>query len=937
MFVDLMFAHLNVRSLTANLSQVEGVLKNHNLTILAITETWLTGRVPDDAVNIDGFSLVRFDRCGRGGGAGIYVHNKYSYSRINVDTSVEQCWINLKIGNKFYAIGSVYRPPGSGYAQFLSVLEDTLSLVLPLCDEVVLLGDFNIDMYKRHEPATSSLNSVFQTYGLTQMITDATRISQNSSTLIDLIVISDDPEVCTAGVADAGQCFDHLLVTLNLHLPVAAEYPFLKTYRDFRGVNPELLLHDLRSLCLSDIYYINNIDDKLRFFNSNILMLYNIHVPERSVKITRPRAPWVTPTLSSMFKLRDRALRKFQLSGRIQDRNYYKSLRNYINGAVKREKRAYINYQFRQGTRKKFWKNLNELSISSNRRTATLPDPLCRPNDINDFFINSPDFGNPDRDIIHFYSTNRHENVNDQFCLSPVLPEEIQSIINNISTNSVGSDGICISFIKLCCPHLLPVITHIINSCIIDNTFPSCWKEAIVIPIAKVREPTEFKDLRPVSILPALSKVLEKIVDRQLRDFLSQNNLLPDRQSGFRPGFSSTSTLLDITDDILAATDKGNLSLAILLDFTKAFDTVNHEILLAIFHYLGFAPGCIEFFSSYLSDRFQLVKIKNSVSSKLNLRAGVAQGSILGPLLYIIYTSNFHNTFQFCSFHSYADDTQLYCSFPSHDLPGACREINQELATFVDISRKFCLKINPNKSSVVLFGSRNTVTRVQNLININILNTPIPLVTFARNLGLMIDSDLRFHQHIDKKIQSAFIALKKLYANKQILSPNIRKLLCDSLVLSQFNYGDVIYGPCLTSVTVQRIQRVQNACLRFIYGLRKYDHISHTLVRAGWLNMHDRRKLHMGVFFFRVLKFSTPPYLHKKIRYRTDVHNLNLRHRNSITLPRYATTMYRRSFTYSLAAFWNALPCRLRRLELSVRGFRVRLRRWILGGQVDCL
>ena len=184
----------------------------------------------------------------------------------------------------------------------------------------------------------------------------------------------------------------------------------------------------------------------------------------------------------------------------------------------------------------------------------------------------------------------------------------------------------------------------------------------------------------------------------------------------------------------------------------------------------------------------------------------------------------------------------------------------------------------------------------------------IPISTEAKNLGVVFSTDMRFREHVTRSIQSAYAAIKAIYPSRHCLSQSIKTRLCDSLVLSRFNFGDVVYGPCLTARDRARIQRIQNACMRLIFSIRKYDRISHKLQDLGWLNVQNRRTLHAYVIFHKLLITGTPPYLLDKITFRTDVHTLNLRFRGLLTPPAHKTELFKRSFSYQIYKLYNDLP-----------------------------
>ena len=310
------------------------------------------------------------------------------------------------------------------------------------------------------------------------------------------------------------------------------------------------------------------------------------------------------------------------------------------------------------------------------------------------------------------------------------------------------------------------------------------------------------------------------------------------------------------------------------------------------------------------------------------MKAGVTQGSVCAPLLYIIYTSRLGDCLKNSTCHFYADDSQIYSAFSLTDKVNASNRLNLDLEAIVKASTDHCLTINPIKSAVMLLGSGALLNQVGEF-SVKIDGVVLPVVESAKSLGVMIDSKLKFQSHISKKIQMGFGNLKKLYSIKQYLNTGSRKILCETLVLSHFNYCVCVYGPCLNSVSIARIQRLQNACLRLMYGIRKYDSITHKLVDARWLSMANRRRLRQLTMFYKIIKYEKPGYLHKKITYRTDIHHLGLRHRGKIQIPRHFTSTFKKSSSYCIANVWNSLPLDLTALEL--RQFRREAVRYLLG------
>lgn len=218
------------------------------------------------------------------------------------------------------------------------------------------------------------------------------------------------------------------------------------------------------------------------------------------------------------------------------------------------------------------------------------------------------------------------------------------------------------------------------------------------------------------------------------------------------------------------------------------------------------------------------------------------------------------------------------------------------------------MKINCSKSNVIVFGTRYKRDSVLENVNILVKNERLELVNHVKSLGVVLDADLRFEKHVNNLIGRPYSTIKLIYGNRQFLSSDIKKLLCESLILSIFNYADILYGPCLTSQYKQKIQKVQNSCLRLIFGIRRRLPISHKLKEIGWLNMYNRRTLHAANTFHKIIVSKTPLYLYRKITYRTHVHNLNIRHKSILPPPPFRLELFRRCFSCHVCAIYNNVP-----------------------------
>lgn len=520
--------------------------------------------------------------------------------------------------------------------------------------------------------------------------------------------------------------------------------------------------------------------------------------------------------------------------------------------------------------------------------------------------------------------------VVDGFSFVPATVEEITQAIHDIRSNAFGSDGVTRTMIQYCSPFIYPFVTHIVNVCLERSYFPIAWKTSIIKPIPKVTDPGSYSDLRPISLLPVLSKILEKIIYFQINKYVNDNKLIPDAQSGFRKNFSTSTALSGVLDTIVRDLDAGKMSALVLLDFSKAFDTISHDLLCSKLRYYGFRWSAVGLISAYLSNRSQRVVLNGETSLSKPVISGVPQGSILGPLLFILYTADILKGIECCSYQAYADDTQLsYSFFPTEHHIGEF-VINRELRNISESSKKHNLILNPDKSVVLLLGGRK-MHNVDRALQLHINGTPLPVRNVAKSLGVLIDSNLRFVDQVNRTTQKAFHSLKMLYANKHILSKRLKKMLVESLVLSHFNYCSFVYGPFLNVLEKKKIQRVQNSCCRFVCSLRKYDHITDSLRQLKWIGMSGRRDLLFAGFIHKIMVSGTPSFLYNLLVPRSSTHHRDTRYKGLFTIPKHSTALFRKCFSYQAAHTYNKLSNELK--LLSPRVFKTRYRRILLESQ----
>lgn len=918
-------AHLNIRSIFTGFDHFSHIVQENDFDVVVITETWLNNGVDSAHVSLPGYNFFRRDRVGRGGGVAAYVKSFYNCSEITfnllVNDQLEFLFLKLRVSKTNLGIGVFYRPPQTNLNHFLNDFDNILSTVCTIVDELICLGDFNVNFLNFNNP----ISVCFESYNLIQLINEPTRITGRTSTLLDPIFVSNNELVNSFGTFSVENLSDHNMVFCDLKLDEVRIKPKFVTYRCFKEFDYNLFLYDLLNLSWFDIVREHNIDRKIELLNNFVISLFDLHAPVRTVRVTKPKAPWLTPNLKLIMKERDKAKQKFNRSKTDIDWLRYKELRNYTVSMMRREKSGYISFVNSENNLRKTWTTLKNLNICPNSN-KDIPTELSDSNEINNYFATFfQNNSNNCDEKVNFYNSNIFkQDIN--FIFTPTSVEEVNKILGELQSNAYGVDNISLRMLKYCSPHIIQFIVHIINSCIEQNYFPNEWKVAIGRPLPKKPNPSTFSDLRIISILPTLSKIFEKILYNQIYQYCEILNLIPNSQSGFRKGYSTATAIANLMDDLFTSYDKGLVSVLVLLDFSKAFDTISHRLLCAKLKYYGFENSSLNLVISYLSNRWQTVCHNNTFSAKLEIFSGVPQGSILGPLFFIIYTADILRSIKTCEVQAYADDTQIYYSFSSNDYAQACDILNSELDNVKSLSIEHNLKLNSDKSSLMLFGNKNNTQFLKDNLNIHIDGTRLQIVDICKNLGIVIDSNLRFREHVKSLIQKSFSSLKILYSSRHLLNFKLKVMLCESLVLSQFNYCDFIYGPCIDSFDKNRVQKVQNSCCRFIYGLRKYDHISSKINDINWLTMENRRAHHLGNFVHTLLTSENPPCnLRRKFLTRSNIHAVDIRFKDKLTVPRHRSAMFKRSFIYNAIQLYNSTPKEFKMFNINKFKYKFKL------------
>ena len=351
-------------------------------------------------------------------------------------------------------------------------------------------------------------------------------------------------------------------------------------------------------------------------------------------------------------------------------------------------------------------------------------------------------------------------------------------------------------------------ILWFINTSLLSACFPNVWKIAEVKPILKDGNHEIANNNRSISLLPILSKACERVAHDQFMEYLTLKNRLSSKQSGNKKSHSTETSVIQTTNMILSAINKKQLTAVVLLDMSKAFDSINHNMLLVKLQDVGASPSAIKWFRSYLTSRHQVVTIGTAVSDRLQVINGVPQGSILRPLLFSIYMNDLLSVPQHCSVQCYVDDTKLLLSFQSQDQSQVVTEINRDLARICNWCFNNQLLLNPDKTKLLVCGSKQMAAKIDN-IQLSLLGKQLTPVKAARDLGVILDTTLTFNDHVRTIVASCMSRLGQINHVKHCFNKRTVILIINALVFTKLYYCSSVWINTSLS-NIVKLQAVQN-------------------------------------------------------------------------------------------------------------------------------
>ena len=928
------FCHLNARSILSHsqkIDEIRSILAHEcDYDVIAITETWLNNNTlanEEDLFIQNYHTILRKDRSNnmRGGGVAVYVRDSVRITRLfDIEpVDLELMWLQLKVNFKTIIFGVCYRQPNATRDEatnFITNLSTSLEQALYLNpDCLVLLGDFNDTCTIWDSPHTNSelgngLVNLLASLDLFQIVTESTRKDH----ILDLIITDSPGFITKSGVDPPLANLDHCTIYGHLDFKHHSKASFSRTVFDYKNIDFDKM-NDSFLFKPWDIIFQNSTDINEIISNWYAIFwsTFDAYVQKKVIKIRNNDKPWMTLGIKKLIKLRNRLYHKWKSSKIERDHTSFRFKRSEVSAAINQAK---INHSLNMKEKlskaskspKLYWSVLKSLygqkvnsgipSLVENEELVT--DTVSIANILNNHFANQSilptdhhDFDLTDNAIIH----------RTQVKLNIVQFEEyeVHKVLTSLNISKAsGPDKVSNLILKRCALGLSPSLCGLFNHSLLIGKFPVKWKEAHVTPIFKKDDKLSKLNYRPISLLSCISKVFERLVFDILFKHCVTHKLLTPKNSGFKPCDSAVNQLVSLVNKIYGGLDDRNEIAIIFLDISKAFDRVWHAGLLFKLKSYGITGKLLQWLQSYLTGRKQCVVIEGVSSQWRDIQAGVPQGSILGPLLFLFFINDIVDSIE-SDINLFADDTSLLETVS--DPIVSANKLQRDLVRIEEWALKWKVTFNATKTKLLIISLKNDKFQYPDL---KLNGTNIRTVECHTHLGLTLNSRMTWHDHVENICQKASkrLALLKRVSIRYNLNRKDLETIYFSMIRSIIEYCDIIYNNC-TIEQAKSLESIQHQAALVCSRAYKRTHYLAILDELGWDLLETRRQLHRLSLFHKIYYGIAPEYLHILIQpFRLRPTRYPTRHDEAYLQPPFSRlTMTADSFFPSTIRLWNQL------------------------------
>lgn len=902
---------INIRGMNRleKLDSLSIFLQSLNITVdvLVVGETWLKeGR--SRYYNISGFRSIYSCRNNSSGGLALFIRNglEFDVKKNTQETGYHHIEISI-LGTQRVTVHGIYRPPDFDVNRFMSLVESILSSVdtkIPC----FLLGDMNLAVNDFESRLAQKYLQLLSCYNMVVTNTYPTRPESNN--LLDHVISHIDSSKHIVNYTLDCDLSDHCYILTQFKSATGKlDRTLTKTLVNYRQVNSQFQMF-LESYNFEALQP----SDRLEEITNHYKQLKNTYSTTISVnvKVKQTCCPWYNYDIWKLGKISNNLFQRWKRNSQNQHlKNLLAHANKKLADAKRRAKSSYYQRLLSTNNPKQLWSQINDLlgrkpvegkKLKLEVDGIQTDDPKEVGNIFNEFFSTVGESVasslNSDGDINKF---NTVEVSTRSIFLRPASESEVMNIVNALdSSKATGVDEFPIAALK----HHKTALSRIICTCFNDSvslgSYPDCLKKAIVYPIFKGGSPTNPTNYRPISVLPAINKVFEKLLSIRLLNFLETTALFYEHQFGFRQGSSTEIAVLELVDDVSHSVDQKFTAGAMFLDLSKAFDTINHSMLLKKLDAYGIRGVANAFIGSYLSDRQQGVVISGIRSDYRNIRCGVPQGSNMGPLLFLIYVNDISNLNIKGQPKLFADDTSI--SYKSNNVADLFQAMSQDLHLITAYLENNLLSLNLTKTKVMVFGNKDTSSHPKLVVK----GKTIEEVTSFKHLGVHIDNRLRWDVHIREMLSSCSSLCGILRKLSRFVPQHVLLTIYYSFIHSRYKYGIAAWGSS-SNIHLKDVQIQQNRCMKAIFNL-PFLHPTREL----YSTMDHNVMPILGLFTFQIcaimFKVVNHLNLHHNWTFNSATHQHRTRYAHLLQQSGFRTEIGRKRFQIVGPNLYNQLP-----------------------------